>query len=120
ADFPVMTTTQSWFFLARVEVTAPESVGAVVTFGDSITDGSRSTPDINNRWPDHFARRLAAQNIKMAVLNEGIAGNRVLADGAGVSALARFDRDVLAQTGATHVIVLESINAIGMARDKAC
>jgi lysophospholipase L1-like esterase len=116
ADFPVMTTTQSWFFLARVEVTAPESVGAVVTFGDSITDGSRSTPDINNRWPDHFARRLAAQNIKMAVLNEGIAGNRVLADGAGVSALARFDRDVLAQTGATHVVVLESINDIGLGR----
>jgi lysophospholipase L1-like esterase len=116
ADFPVMTTTQSWFFLARVEVTAAESVGAVVTFGDSITDGSRSTPDTNNRWPDHFARRLATQNIRMAVLNEGIAGNRVLADGAGVSALARFDRDVLAQTGATHVVVLESINDIGLAR----
>src|SRR5262249_22505410 len=116
ADFPVMTTTQSWFFLARVEVMAPESVGAVVAFGDSITDGTRSTPDSNNRWPDHFARRLAAQNIRMAVLNEGIAGNRVLGDGAGVSALARFDRDVLAQTGATNVVVLESINDIGLAR----
>jgi lysophospholipase L1-like esterase len=115
-DFPIMTTTQSWFFLARVEVTAPEQVGAIVTFGDSITDGTRSSMDANNRWPDQFARRLAAQNIKLGVLNEGIAGNRVLADGAGVSALARFDRDVLVQTGATHVIVLESINDIGLAR----
>jgi lysophospholipase L1-like esterase len=116
-DMPVMTKTQSWFFLSRVEVTAPEQVGAVVTFGDSITDGTRSTPDSNSRWPDQLARRLASQNIRMGVLNEGIAGNRVLNDGAGVSALARFDRDVLVQTGVTHVIVLESINDIGLARD---
>ena len=61
-----------------------------------------------------------AENIKMGVLNEGIAGNRVLGDGAGVSALARFDRDVLVQTGVTHVIVLESINDIGIARDSPC
>jgi lysophospholipase L1-like esterase len=116
-DMPVMTTTQSWFFLSRVEVAAPEQVGAVVTFGDSITDGTRSTPNSNSRWPDQLARRLAAQKIRMGVLNEGIAGNRVLADGAGVNALARFDRDVLVQTGVTHVIVLESINDIGLARD---
>jgi lysophospholipase L1-like esterase len=115
-EMPVMTTTASWFFLARVEVLAPETVGAVVAFGDSITDGTRSTVDTNNRWPDHFAKRLAAQGIKLAVLNQGIAGNRVLSDGAGVSALARFDRDVLVQSGATHVIVLESINDIGLAR----
>jgi lysophospholipase L1-like esterase len=117
AEMPVMTMTQSWFFLSRVEVAASEQVGAVVTFGDSITDGTRSTPNSNSRWPDQLARRLAAQNIKMSVLNEGIAGNRVLADGAGVNALARFDRDVLVQTGVTHVIVLESINDIGLARD---
>ena len=117
ADMPVTTTTQSWFFLARVEVAAAEQVGALVAFGDSITDGTRSTPDMNSRWPDHLARRLATQNIKMGVLNQGIAGNRVLADGAGVSALARFDRDVLVQTGATHAIVLESINDIGLARN---
>lgn len=117
ADMPVMTTTAAWFFLARVEVMAPEPVGAVVTFGDSITDGTRSTVNTNNRWPDHFAKRLAAQNIRMGVLNQGIAGNRVLGDGAGVSALARFDRDVLVQPGVTHVVVLESINDIGLARD---
>jgi lysophospholipase L1-like esterase len=115
-DLPVATTTQSWFFLARVEVTAPSQAGALVAFGDSITDGTRSTPDTNNRWPDQLARRLAAQNIRMGIINEGIAGNRVLADGAGVSALARFDRDALVQTGVTHVIVLESINDIGIAR----
>ena len=115
ADLPGATTTAAWFFLARVEVMAPQQTGAIVTFGDSITDGTRSTVNTNNRWPDHLARRLQAQNDEMGVLNEGIAGNRVLGDGAGVSALARFDRDVLAQRGVTHVIVLEEINDIGRA-----
>jgi len=116
ADFAGASTTQSWFFLARVEVAAPQNAGAVVTFGDSITDGTRSTPNTNNRWPDEFARRLAAAKLPLGVLNEGIAGNRVLCDGAGVSALARFDRDVLVQTGAKYVVVLESINDIGIGR----
>lgn len=115
-SFPVMTTTPSWHFLSRVEVTAPSQPRAVVAFGDSITDGSRSTPDTDNRWPDHLAKRLKAQNIAMGVLNTGIAGNRVLSSGAGVSALARFDRDVLTQTGVTHVVMLEGINDLGMAR----
>ena len=116
ADLPVMTTTQAWFFLARVEVSAPGQVGAIVAFGDSITDGTRSTPNTNSRWPDQLARRVAAANAKIGVLNQGIAGNRVLCDGAGVSALARFDRDVLVQPGVTHVVVLESINDIGIGR----
>ena len=111
------TQTSTWFFLARVEVEAPESVAAVVTLGDSITNGSRSTLDTNNRWPDHLARRLVASGIEMGVLNAGIGGNRVLSDGNSVSALARFDRDVLAQTGATHVIVMDGINDIGFARE---
>jgi lysophospholipase L1-like esterase len=119
ADFAGATTTNQWFFLARVEVAAPENAGAVVTFGDSITDGTRSTPNTNNRWPDEFARRLTAAKIPLGVLNEGIAGNRVLCDGAGVSALARFDRDVLVQPGAKYVIVLESINDIGLGRANA-
>jgi lysophospholipase L1-like esterase len=107
----------AWFLLARVEVGAPASTRAVVTFGDSITDGARSTPDANNRWPDQLARRLAAQRgSPVAVLNAGISGNRVLGDGAGLSALARFDKDVLMQTGVTHVVVLEGINDIGVAR----
>jgi len=91
----------------------------VVAFGDSITDGTLSTPDTNNRWPDHLARRLmvqatTARQPMMGVLNEGIAGNRILSEVVGPSALARFDRDVLAQNGVTHVILLEGINDLGL------
>ncbi len=126
---PQAGTTQSWFLLSRVDLVSPDAAGAIVAFGDSITDGSRSTPDTNNRWPDHLARRLQLQGIKMAVLNAGIGGNRVLneapvapgadmrAVGAGINALARFERHVLSLPGATHVIVLEGINDIGNARD---
>jgi lysophospholipase L1-like esterase len=125
ADLPVATTMQSWFFLARVEVSAPEAIGAIVALGDSITDGYLSTPDTNNRWPDHLARRLmtqaaaarggqVAQAAMPGVLNVGISGNRVLAEGIGPSALARFDREALVQSGVTHVIILEGINDFGM------
>jgi lysophospholipase L1-like esterase len=115
-DLPVQTTTPSWFFLVRVEVTAAEKAGAFVMFGDSITDGYNSTPDANGRWPDDFAKRLTDRSGKLGigVLNLGIDGNRVLADGLGISALARFDRDVLVQTGVTHVVVLEGINDLGI------
>jgi lysophospholipase L1-like esterase len=125
---PEVGTTRSWFLLSRVDVVAPDATGAIVAFGDSITDGSQSTADTNNRWPDHLARRLQAQGIKMGVLNAGIGGNRVLneaavpagvdtrAVGAGINALARFERHVLSLPGATHVIVLEGINDIGNAR----
>ena len=109
-DLPVTTTTQSWFFLSRVEVMAPDSVGAIVAFGDSITDGTRSTPDTNNRWPNHLTKRLMEQGIDMGVLNTGIAANRVLGEWRGVNALARFARDVLTQSGVTHVVVMEGIN----------
>jgi lysophospholipase L1-like esterase len=118
AEFPVSATTQSWFFLSAVDVSASAQVGAVVAFGDSITDGTLSTPDTNNRWPDHLARRLQPGRGNgarpMGVLNEGIAGNRVLSDVVGPSALARFDRDVLAQSGVTHIIMLVGINDLGL------
>jgi lysophospholipase L1-like esterase len=110
--------TASWFFLARVEVMAPPDAGVVVAIGDSITDGTASTIDTNHRWPDHLARRLAGAGLRMAVLNAGIGGNRVLAEGNGPSALSRFDRDVIAQPGVTHAIVLEGINDIGQARQQ--
>ena len=112
---PVALTTDSWFWLAAVEVTAPRQTGAVVAIGDSITDGTSSTLDTNNRWTNHLARRLLAVdgNPKIAVLNEGIFGNRVLNDIVSSNALARFDRDVLVQSGVTHVIVLEGLNDIG-------
>lgn len=108
--------TATWFFLTRVEVMAPRDTGAVIAMGDSITDGTASTMDTNNRWPDHLARRLKSGGVRMAVLNAGIGGNRVLNEGNGPSALARFDRDVIAQPGVTHLIVLEGINDIGQAR----
>ena len=109
----------SSFFLTRVEVMAPRQTGAIVTIGDSITDGTASTIDTNNRWPDHLARRLASAGMRLATLNAGIGGNRLLREGNGPSALARFERDVAAQPGVTHVIVLEGINDIGQARDNA-
>ena len=118
AMLPVAGRSGAWFLIARVEVVAPANTIAVVAFGDSITDGARSTTDSNGRWPDVLSRRLAARKgAPVAVLNAGISGNRVLGDGAGVAALARFDRDVLMQTGVTHVIVLEGINDIGIARN---
>jgi len=112
---PVAATRMSWFFLTGVEVTASKQTGAIAAFGDSITDGVASTPDTNNRWPNQLASRLMAQhgNHKMGVLDLGISGNRVLHDFVGPNAQARFDRDVLTQTGVTHVIVLEGINDIG-------
>ncbi|HEY8301476.1 MAG TPA: SGNH/GDSL hydrolase family protein [Jatrophihabitans sp.] len=103
----------SWFWLDAVVVDAAPRAGTVVTLGDSITDGYRSTPDANHRWPDYLARRLAARNSPLSVANEGISGNEVTADGAGVSAEARFDRDVASQPGASTVIFVEGINDIG-------
>lgn len=114
ADLPGATAVPMWAFLARLEVVAPDRVSALVALGDSITDGFNSTPDTNNRWPDHLAKRLAAAGSTMGVLNLGIDGNRVLKDGAGISALARFHREVVAQPGATHVFVLEGINDLGI------
>jgi lysophospholipase L1-like esterase len=120
ASFEAAGQPASWFLIGRVEVAAAGGARAVVTFGDSLTDGARSTVNTNNRWPDQLARRLAARRgTPVAVLNAGISGNRVLGDGAGQSALARFDKDVLMQTGVTHVVVLEGINDIGVARANA-
>ena len=108
--------TTSWFFLTGVDVDASESTTAVVTLGDSITDGTNSTTDANARWPDDLARRLQARHKasqKVGVLNEGIGGNRVLNDVIGPNAQARLDRDVLTESGAEYVILLEGINDIG-------
>lgn len=88
---------------------------AVVAYGDSITDGTRSTYDANRRYPDALARRLHAdrKTAHLAVINAGIGGNRVLYEGRGPSALARFDTDVLSQPGVRWVIYMEGINDIG-------
>jgi len=113
ADLPVDHTVTSWFYLTDVEVKSSKDTLAIVTFGDSITDGTRSTPDTNHRWPNLLAERLAERHIKLSVVDEGIAGNRVLHDFVGPNALARFDRDVLAQPGVGYVTVLLGINDIG-------
>src|SRR5262249_61411555 len=86
---------------------------AIVAFGDSITDGTASTVNANRRWPDALARRLKDAGIALSVLNQGIAGNRVLSDGAGISALARFERDVLSLPAVSPVIAFVGINDIG-------
>ena len=109
----------SWPFLKGVDVRADSKAAAIVAFGDSITDGAHSTRDANARWPDVLAARLQANKdtADLGVLNEGIGGNRILHDDTGPSALARFDRDVLAQAGVKYLIILESINDIGHAQD---
>jgi lysophospholipase L1-like esterase len=115
ADIPNATTRTSWYWLADVEVWASDRAGAIVALGDSITDGVGAKQGEYRDWPDILATRLAAEkgSAQLAVVNEGIGGNRILHDGAGVSALARFDRDVLAQPGVSGVIVLEGINDLG-------
>ena len=102
------TTTQSYYFLTGVEVSASNRARAIVTLGDSVTDGFGSTPDTDQRWPNLLAERLQSQ--RLAVLNAGVSGNRVLHDFVGTSALARLDRDTLVQTGVKYVIVGEGNN----------
>jgi lysophospholipase L1-like esterase len=115
------TTFFTWDFLKGVDITADDKSASIVTFGDSITDGAHSTRDANARWPDVLARRLLAdkKTANLGVLNQGIGGNRILHDTTGPSALARFDRDVLAQAGVKYLVIMESINDIGHATDPA-
>ncbi|WP_413803340.1 SGNH/GDSL hydrolase family protein [Streptomyces iranensis] len=106
-------TTGSWFYLDAATVRTSAATGAVAALGDSITDGWQSTTDLNRRWPDYLARRLrqAATDVE-GVANEGISGNKVLADGAGQSALNRLDRDVLSLPGVRTVFLFEGVNDI--------
>jgi lysophospholipase L1-like esterase len=112
-SLPTATTTESFFFLTGVEVDATTTARAIVTLGDSITDGLHSTTDANKRWPNRLAERLSSGGNKVAVLNAGISGNRLLNDTVGTNAAARLDRDVLVQPGVRYVIVQLGINDIG-------
>jgi lysophospholipase L1-like esterase len=107
-------------FLTEVDVEAAAPSGPVIAaFGDSITDGYRSTDDANHRWPDRLAERLNAAKQPFALANAAISGNRVLAEALpifGQNALSRFDRDVLSVPGVTHVTVLEGVNDLGMTK----
>jgi lysophospholipase L1-like esterase len=122
-------TSTSRFFLSSIEVSTHDLTSAIVTLGDSITEGVASTVNANHRWPDRLADRLAVSTLGQvrSVVNEGIGGNRVLHSeppgndpiGEGIDALGRFDRDVLAQTGVGFVILLEGINDIGYSAETA-
>jgi lysophospholipase L1-like esterase len=116
-DLPDAVPVVHWYFLSAVEVLASANTAAVAILGDSISDGRGSTTDGNDRWTDNLARRLhaASPNAPIAVLNVALGGNRLLRDGVGPSALARFDRDVLSLPGVKWLIVLEGINDIGTA-----
>jgi lysophospholipase L1-like esterase len=116
------TTSKSSIAVSAVLVPAEPSQRLVVAFGDSVTDGDGSTVDADRNWPGDLIRRLGKlpEGSKLAVVNEGVAGNRLLGDcflvGVGcfsVSALARFDRDALALPGVTHIVLFEGINDIG-------
>ncbi len=106
--------TKAWYWLAGVEFWETDQSAAIVAFGDSITDGFAANAQYGD-WPNQLADRLAQGKDapSLAVDNEGIGGNRILHDGAGVAALARFDRDVLSQPGVADLIILEGINDIG-------
>ena len=115
-EVPAATKSVRWYFINGLDVSDDGGQrAAVAVLGDSITDGYGCTTDANNRWTDELARRLQADPAmrRIGVLNEGIGGNRILRDGAGTNALARFERDVLCQTGVRWLILLEGINDLG-------
>jgi lysophospholipase L1-like esterase len=121
AQLPSAMPTVHWYVATGIDIPAAGGGAAVVTLGNSITDGRGSGTDKQNRWPDELARRLRADpsTRHVAVLNAGIGGNCVLRSCLGPSALARLERDVLRQPGVRWLIVLEGVNDIGQAKDAA-
>lgn len=113
-DLPSAKKVDHWYHVSGIDVSGDAGPAAIVAFGDSITDGHGATTNGNDRWTDVLAERLQASSSRnIAVLNHGIGGNHLLTDGLGPNALARFDRDVLAQTGVQYVIVFEGVNDLG-------
>jgi lysophospholipase L1-like esterase len=115
--FPDAKKTDHWYCLTSVDVWAEPAAATLVVLGDSITDGRGSTTNQQNRWPDVLSRRLQSNpaTAHISVLNQGIGGNRVLRGGIGPSALARFERDVLAYPGVRWLVILEGVNDLGTA-----
>lgn len=111
------TSVEHWYILAGLDAEADTATRSIAIIGDSITDGRGSTTNSNNRWPDDLAKRLQADaaTTKVGVLNAGIGGNAVLSGGLGPTATARFDRDVIGQSGVKWAIVFEGVNDIGYA-----
>ncbi len=120
-DLPGAGKIEHWYQIAGVDVLAPAGAASIVALGDSITDGHATTTNGNDRWTDDLAERLqAAPGMHdIGVLNQGIGGNHLLTFGLGPAALARFDRDVLAQPGARWLIVFEGVNDLGRLSRKA-
>ncbi|TDE34176.1 SGNH/GDSL hydrolase family protein [Nonomuraea mesophila] len=114
ADLPDATPVDHWYFLSALEVRAEPGTAVLALLGDSLTDGRGSTTNHNDRWPDRLFDRLGPA-AGVAVANQAAGGNRLLNDGLGPGALARFDRDVLALSGVRWLIVLEGVNDIGTA-----
>ena len=116
AELPDAHSIDHWYFIAGIDLSAPCEAASIVVLGDSITDGRGSATNANNRWTDLLANRMQSRTTtrQLAILNEGIGGNRILTDGLGQNALARFDTDVLARPGVRFLIILEGINDIGM------
>ena len=114
-NFEAQRTALSYYWLAGVDVVAPEDAFAVVAFGNSITDGALSTPNTDRMWPARFAARLAENpdTRNVGVVNAGISGNRVLSDASGVSVLARLEADALSYSGVKWIVLMEGINDIG-------
>lgn len=117
AELPAAVQTERWYIISGLEVLAPGSSAAVAIVGNSITDGRGSGTNRQNRWPDELARRLQAdpRTADIGVLNLGLGGNCVLRECIGPSALLRFDRDVLGQSGVRWLIIFEGVNDIGRA-----
>ncbi len=109
---PVGRLTDNWYFVCGIDVAAPPETGAIVAVGDSLTDANISTHDGHHSWSSQLARRLMARQRgrPMAVMNQGLGGNRILHDIRGDSGLRRFDRDVLAQPGVTHTVIMLGTN----------
>jgi lysophospholipase L1-like esterase len=113
-DFKPDSSVTGRVFASQILVDAPAAARAIVTFGDSITDGDGSTVDAIHRWPDFLAARFVeAGGAPVGVLNAGISGAKLLKDRMGVNALARFDRDALSVPGVETVVVMIGINDIG-------
>jgi lysophospholipase L1-like esterase len=115
-SMPEPTTTNAYLWLRSIDVVASPEDFAIACLGDSITDGFGTTSDSDQAWPTLLAKRFSETKTgpRVAVINEGISGNEVLRDGAGVSAMARFDRDVLSEPGVRWIVMLEGINDINI------
>ena len=115
-DLEGATALDHWYFLSEIDVEPSGPSGAIAVLGDSITDGHGVVTNTNGRWTDVLAERLARSPLtrSLSVLNDGIGGNRLVDDGIGPNAAARFERDVIARNGVQYLIIFEGVNDLGV------